>query len=72
MKRLRLLVFEIAAIGLVLGLGGAVGLVLEDPPVPDWWQQQLTVLSHVPERRLDPERFAAKALELSKQEEVRE
>ena len=42
----------------------------EGPPEPDWWEHQLTVLSHLPERRLDPDRFAAKALELSNQKEV--
>lgn len=37
----------------------------ERPPEPDWWEHQLTFLSHLPDRRLDPDRFAAKALELS-------
>ena len=43
-----------------------------EPPEPDWWEHQLTVLSHRPELRLDPDRFAAKALELSSRKEVSE
>ena len=42
----------------------------EEPPIPDWWEHQLTVLSHLPDRRLDPVRFASKALELSNPKEV--
>lgn len=36
----------------------------EAPPAPSHWEHQLGVLRHLPERRLDPERFAAKAVEL--------
>ena len=38
----------------------------EAPPKPTWWEHQLNVLNHLPERRLDPDRLAAKALEISR------
>lgn len=45
------------------------GAVWGDPaPEPDWWEHQLSDLDRVhPERRLDAERFASKARELSSQ-----
>lgn len=42
----------------------------ETPPEWDWWEHQLSALD-LPELRLDPPRFASKALELSKQSESR-
>jgi hypothetical protein len=44
----------------------------EGPPEPDWWEHQLGALKHLPERRLDPSRFALKAVELSMNKEVRD
>lgn len=38
----------------------------EDIPAPDWWEHQLRALMESrPERYLDAQRFAAKAVELS-------
>ena len=34
------------------------------PPVPVWWEHQLGRAGLPPDRQLDPERFAAKAVEL--------
>lgn len=38
----------------------------EGPPAPSHWEHQLSLLRDLPERRLDPERFAAKAVELAR------
>lgn len=38
----------------------------EVPPEPTAWEHQLPHLRHLPDRRLDPERFAATAVELAR------
>lgn len=37
----------------------------EAPPAPTWWEHQLSALGDYRDLRLDPDRFARKALEMS-------
>ena len=37
----------------------------ETPPAPTWWEHQLSGLKDYSDLRLDPDRFARKALEMS-------
>ena len=37
----------------------------ESPPAPTWWEHQLSGLKDYADLRLDPDRFARKALEMS-------
>jgi hypothetical protein len=45
----------------------APGILWEDeiPPAPTWWEHQLSDLQDYADLRLDPDRFARKALEMS-------
>jgi hypothetical protein len=38
----------------------------ESPPAPTWWEHQLSGLKGLEDLRLDPERFAQKAAEISR------